>query len=67
MKTKRFEKKLALKKKTVANLNDELLYQVKGGILTVGYTCRTCVQSCFCNITKDTCQIDCTGTMCTCD
>ena len=39
MKSKKFEKKLALNKKTVAHLNTDTLTGIKAGLLTVQYTC----------------------------
>jgi hypothetical protein len=39
MKTKKFNKKLKLSKESVANLNIDLLINVKGGVLTEIITC----------------------------
>lgn len=48
MKTKKIDKKLALNKKTVANLGTETMRDVRGGFLTYEMTiCRSnCVSNC---------------------
>jgi hypothetical protein len=54
MKTKNFEKKLTLNKKTIANLNRGQLAQARGGGETTScYTCDTCLTYCSC--TCETC------------
>jgi hypothetical protein len=46
MKSKKFEKKLALNKKTIADLSNGQLKQVKGGCMSAGETsCQT--YTCF--------------------
>jgi hypothetical protein len=65
MKTKKFEKKLVLKKKTIANLNNGQLGQVKGGLLPTRTDCLTCVDcptdTCeTCPATCNTCAAYCT-------
>ncbi len=39
MKTKKLNKKLTLSKVSVANLNSEMLTNVRGGVLTLQITC----------------------------
>jgi hypothetical protein len=48
MKSKTFQKKLVLNKKTVTNLNNGEMGDAKGGHLTLNYTCRPCdtIQTC---------------------
>ena len=48
MKTKKFQKKLALNKKTVANLSNGQLSKVKGGDYNTGSGHPPCVISCGC-------------------
>ena len=49
MKTKKFEKKLLLNKKTISNLSNGQLSDVKGGVLTL----NTYVTVCSCTIHYD--------------
>ncbi len=62
MKAKKFNKKLSLNKKTVANLNNGQMNDVLGGVHKTTTTAPFCQFSCV-----DTCRItcDCTET-CTC-
>ena len=46
MKTKKFNKRLSLKKTTIAHLGNPELNGVKGGLVTCGLTC-TCVLGCL--------------------
>jgi hypothetical protein len=68
MKTKKFSKRLALNKKTIANLSGEMQKLVKGGDFTCpgcGYTCPgyetcyTCGETC-----GETCPATCTYATC---
>ena len=63
MKTKKFEKKLALNKKTVANLNNVQLSNVKGGGVIPsdpGFACLPTFETCgTCAATCDTCFTEC--------
>jgi hypothetical protein len=66
MKPKKFEKKLALKKKTIANLSNGQLGNVKGGIET-DPNCtivEPTEQSCPVTVCRHTCKITC-GKDCT--
>jgi len=49
MKTKKFDKKLALNKTTVANLNNAQMNDLKGGAPNTRITCPICdtLESCF--------------------
>ena len=58
MKPKKFEKKLALKKKTIANLSNEKLGIIKGGIEEPSID--------FCQLSVNSNCIRCTGTCQTC-
>ena len=71
MKSKKFEKKLALNKETVAHLNRDTLTGIKAGVLTIQFTCfggncdslltcgaRTVCVSCWTNV-PTVCATDC--------
>ena len=47
MKTKKFDKKLALNKNTIVNLGNQEMISAKGGIFTEG-TCDSCYPETFC-------------------
>jgi hypothetical protein len=65
MKTKKFEKKLTLNKKTIADLSNSQLGIIKGAIQSFpGLTCPT-VSLCICKITGCTGCQTCADT-CTC-
>jgi bacteriocin-like protein len=58
MKTKTFNKKLSLNKKTVANLNDKEMQGIYGGETVEKTVCITrCVSDCLCTMTR--CSICC--------
>jgi hypothetical protein len=66
-----FNKKLSLKKATVANLSEEALNKVQGGTgLTLTCPAYTCYDTCFCtkpyiNTCGNTCDFTCDcGTFC---
>ncbi|NIM14831.1 MAG: hypothetical protein GTO45_22825 [Candidatus Aminicenantes bacterium] len=46
MRPKKLSKKLTLKKKTIAHLNDKQLDVIRGGAPTKGKTCNTCLTYC---------------------
>jgi hypothetical protein len=59
MKTKRFDKKLSLNKKTIARLNDGEMVDVNGGfVITIMPTCVViCTETCSCILSVcDTCS-----------
>lgn len=62
MKTKKFEKKLGLKKKTIANLNNQEMVTANGGVEETNY--RTCIQP---TASCDTCLIETCVTCETCE
>lgn len=58
MKSKAFNKKLSLNKKTVANLNDKEMQVIYGGDTAEPSICITrCVSNCACTITR--CSVCC--------
>jgi natural product precursor len=58
MKTKKFEKKLSLNKKTIANLNNGDMKHLQGGIKPTGCTCPFCrvTENSLCPTAAITCQ-----------
>jgi hypothetical protein len=72
MKSKKFEKKLALNKKTIADLNGDMMGRVHGGIentqtasCCMGPTdCPNCTQTCntYCGTCAPTCAPTCDAT-----
>ncbi|NIM16490.1 MAG: hypothetical protein GTO45_31140 [Candidatus Aminicenantes bacterium] len=67
MKTKKFAKKLALNKKTIANLSDGHMGNVKGGDINTGSGHPPCEISCGCVTLKFTgCELCPTDTCNTC-
>lgn len=68
MRSKKFNKKLSLKKNTVSNLNVRKMAQAKGGGVAPSiatdcvYSCyyTKCVQTCY----EYTCEIGCTQSLC---
>jgi hypothetical protein len=51
MKTKKFRKKLLLNKKTIANMNNNEMLSVKGGLPNTDYTFCTCTWCTACGET----------------
>ena len=69
MKTKKFSRKLMLNKKTVVNLNGNMMGRVRGGEGNSRYMgptdCPNCTQTCNCpTVTCDTCVSCHTGRGC---
>jgi hypothetical protein len=66
MKLKKFEKKLTLNKKTVADLNQSEMNFIYGGSVTVEF--KTCGDNCYFTQEFKTCGADCyfTGEFRTC-
>lgn len=58
MKTKKFNKKLSLGKRTVSDLNTNEMLNVNGGGETMTQVCFSCVVTCMtlCEICTDLCQ-----------
>lgn len=73
MKTKKFRKKLTINKKTIANLDNTGMYDIKGGITTACEShCNGCpthfpLLTCpWCTKMTDCDQATCDGFTCTC-
>jgi putative component of toxin-antitoxin plasmid stabilization module len=73
MKSKKFNKRITLHKQTVANLNNDNMSKVKGGLLTIRITCGedcntyfTCEDATVCGACWTLNPTIC-GTMCTCN
>jgi hypothetical protein len=47
MKTKKFDKKLALNKQTIANLGTKEMHAIAGGAETQTAACNTCIYTCM--------------------
>lgn len=58
MKSKKFEKKLTLRKRTVTDLNSNEMFDINGGGVTQTRVCNTCVVTCM-----TACEL-CTDIMC---
>jgi hypothetical protein len=59
MKPKKFSKKLGLNKKTIANLNGDMMGIVKGGITVTEITCDTQCGQRTCQTCPETCYTIC--------